>query len=76
VDSRLKEIHVKPNSERIEVVSYTDATRAIYRGREQRVESLEAGDVVAMQVKENPPGRYHSEFVSVREKRQDRNEAK
>jgi hypothetical protein len=72
VDSRLKEIHLRPNSDRISVVSYTGDTRVIYRGREHPVENLEAGDVVAMHVKEDPAGRFQSEFLSIRQRRQDR----
>ena len=72
VDSRSREIHLRPNSDRISVVGYTEDTRVIYRGREHPVENLEAGDVVAMQVKEGPAGRFQSEFLSIRQRSQDR----
>lgn len=72
VDSRSKQIHLRPNSKGIGVVSYGDDTRVIYRGRELPAGDLQAGDIVAMALKEKPAGRYHSDFLSVRERRENR----
>ncbi len=72
VDSRAQEIFLRPNSERILVVAYGEDTRVIYRGRELQPEDLASGDVVAMTVKEDPPGRYRSHFVTIRERRKNR----
>jgi hypothetical protein len=76
LDSRSKEIHLRPNSKRIKIIAYTDDTRVIYRGREQAVDDLRPGDVIAMQVKEEPPGRYRTEFLSIRERRETRDGAR
>jgi hypothetical protein len=72
VDSRSKRIYLRPNNEGIGVVSYGDDTRVIYRGRELPAEDLQAGDVVGMALKEDPAGRYHSDFLSIRERRENR----
>jgi hypothetical protein len=72
VDDRAKQIHLRPNSEGVDVVTYDDDTRVIYRGRELSAGELQAGDVVAMTLKENPAGRYHSDFFTIRERRQNR----
>ncbi|MGZ8444960.1 MAG: hypothetical protein ACXWXZ_16315 [Candidatus Binatia bacterium] len=55
VDSRLKQIHLRPATEvssgaSIQTVRYDDNTQVLYRGREYSVNSLEVGDVVALQV--------------------------
>jgi hypothetical protein len=42
----------------------------IYRGRELLPDQLASGDVVALTVKEDPPGRYYSDFLSIRERRE------
>jgi hypothetical protein len=76
VDSRSREIHLRPNRERINIVAYSEGARMLYRGREHPVDHLEPGDVVAMHVTEDPPGRYHSDFVSVRARQADRDMAK
>lgn len=76
VDSRSKQIHLKPNTEGISVVAYGDDTRVISRGRELQAEELQAGDVIAMTVKEDHPGRYSSDFLTVRERRESRDSTK
>jgi hypothetical protein len=70
VDSRSKEIHLRPNSEGIGVIAYSDDTRVIYRGRELPADDLRAGDIVAMSVKEDSQGRHYSEFLAIRERRE------
>ena len=73
VDSRSKRIYLRPNSEGISVVSYDDSTRVIHRGRELSAEDLQAGDVVAMALKEKSAERYYySDFLSIRERRDNR----
>jgi hypothetical protein len=76
VDSRSKQIHLRPNSERITVVAYTDDTRVIYRGREFQTDDLEPGDVITMTVKEEPLGRYVSDFLTLRERRENWDKAR
>jgi hypothetical protein len=72
VDRRSKQIYVKPNSAGIGVVAYGDDTRVIYRGRELPAEDLQAGDVIAMTVKEDSSGYPRSDFLTIRERREDR----
>jgi hypothetical protein len=76
VDSQAKEIHLRPNSERITVVAYSDDTRVIYRGRELRADDLQSGDLVAMSVKEDSPGHYQSDFLTIRERSENRDTAR
>lgn len=62
-------------SERITVVAYSDGTRVLHRGREYPVDHLKPGDVVAMFVKETTRGRYESDFLSIRDRRENRDTA-
>jgi hypothetical protein len=72
LDDRSRQIHLRPNNEGVNVVTYDDDTRVIYRGRELSAGDLQAGDVVVMTLKENPAGHYHSDFFTIRERRQNR----
>jgi hypothetical protein len=50
IDPQRREIRLREESGRALVLSYDQATRVIYQGREYGVENLEAGDVVALRV--------------------------
>jgi hypothetical protein len=69
VDSGSRVIHLRPNREGIDAVFVNDGIDAIYLGREIPLEQLEAGDILAMSVKEDPPGRYRSGFLTIRDRR-------
>jgi hypothetical protein len=76
VDPASREIYLRPNTERISVVTYSDNTQVLYRGHEHPVENLQAGDVVAMHIKEDSSGRFHSDFMSIRERSGERRSAR
>jgi len=68
VDAVARQIRLRPSPERVTVVSYNDHTQVVYRGHELPVTDLKAGDIVAMHVKEAPPGHFYSDFLSLRER--------
>jgi hypothetical protein len=72
VDSSSKQIYLNPNSAGVNVVTYGDETRVIYRGRDLATEDLRPGDVVVMTVKEEAPGLHRTAFLAVRERSGDR----
>ncbi len=49
------------------VVAYNTDTRVIYRGREYPVTQLEAGDIVAMQLKQDSRGNSYTDLIRVQE---------
>ncbi len=73
VIARLREIEIRTNDGRTEVVRYDGQTRVVYQGRDDyTVANLEAGDYVAMQVETDNPGNLYTDLVRVRESVQER----
>ena len=73
VNARSREIEIRTDDRRIEVVRYDGQTRVIYQGRDDyTVSNLEAGDYVALQVQTARPGDLYTDLVRVRESVQDR----
>lgn len=72
VDTSPREIHLRDNSGRTSVVGYDASTRVIYRGREYSVSQLEAGDLVALELKRGLLGRSYTNLIRVQESVHDR----
>jgi hypothetical protein len=72
VDSSPREIHLRENSGRTSVVDYDASTRVIYRGREYSVNQLEAGDIVAVELKRDLLGKSYANLIRVQESVRDR----
>ena len=74
LDTSSSEIHLRPNDGRTRVVGYSTDTRVMYRGREYPVAQLEAGDIVAMQLRQDSRGNSYTDLIRVQESIQDRNQ--
>jgi hypothetical protein len=72
VDTSPREIHLRDNSGRTSVVGYDASTRVIYRGREYSVNQLEAGDIVAVELKRGLLDKSYANLIRVQESVQDR----
>jgi len=71
-----REIDLRPNDGRTRVVGYSTDTRVMYRGREYPVTQLEAGDVVAMQLKQDSRGNSYTDLIRVQESIRDRDQSR
>jgi hypothetical protein len=69
-----REIHLRPNDSRTRVVGYSTEARVMYRGREYPVTQLEAGDIVAMRLRQDSRGNSYTDLIRVQESIQDRNQ--
>lgn len=67
VDTSPREIHLRENSGRTSVVGYDASTRVIYRGREYSVNQLEAGDIVAVELKRGLLDKSYANLIRVQE---------
>ena len=76
LDTAAREIHLRPNNSRTRVVGYSDAARVLSRGREYPITQLEAGDVVAMQLKQDSRGNSYTDLVRVQESVRDRDQSR
>jgi hypothetical protein len=74
LDTSSREIHLRPNDSRTRVVGYSTEARVMYRGREYPVTQLEAGDVVAMRLRQDARGNSYTDLIRVQESIQDRNQ--
>jgi hypothetical protein len=73
LDTSSSEIHLRETDSRSRVIGYNADTRVVYRGREYPVAQLEAGDVVAMQLKQDSRGNSYTDLIRVQENIRDRN---
>src|SRR2546425_689756 len=76
LDTSSREIHLRPNNSRTRVVGYSADARVVYRGREYPVAQLEAGDIVAMQLKQDSRGNSYTDLIRVQESIRDRNQGR
>ena len=76
LDTSSREIHLQPNSGRTRVVGYCTEARVLYRGREYPVSQLEAGDIVAMQLKQDSRGNSYTDLIRVQESIRDRDQSR
>jgi hypothetical protein len=74
VNTESGEISLRPNVGRSRVIGYSTDTRVMYRGREYPVSQLEAGDIVAMQLRQDSRGNSFTDLIRVQESIQDRNQ--
>jgi hypothetical protein len=74
LDTSSREIHLRPNDSRTRVVGYSTEARVMYRGREYPVTQLEAGDIVAMRLRQDSRGNSYTDLIRVQESIQDRNQ--
>jgi len=74
LDTSSREIHLRPNDSRTRVVGYSTDARVMYRGREYPVTQLEAGDIVAMQLKQDSRGNSYTDLIRVQESIRDRDQ--
>jgi hypothetical protein len=72
VDSSSREIHLRENNGRTSTVGYDASTRIIYGGREYSVNQLEAGDIVAVELKRGLLGKSYANLIRVQENVRDR----
>ena len=76
LDTSSREISLRPDSGRTRVVGYTADARAVFRGREYPVTQLEAGDIVAMQLKQDSRGNSYTDLIRVQESIRDRDQSR
>jgi hypothetical protein len=74
VNTGSREINLRPNDGGTRVVGYSNDTRVMDRGREYPIGQLEAGDIVAMQLRQDSRGNSYTDLIRVQESRQDRNQ--
>ena len=73
LDTSSREIYLRATDSRTRVVGYTADTQVVYRGREYPVTQLEAGDIVAMQLKQDSRGNSYTDLIRVQENLRDPN---
>jgi hypothetical protein len=76
VNTGSSEINLRPNDGRTRVVGYSTDTRVLYRGREYPVSQLEAGDIVAMHLRQDSRGNSYTDLIRVQESIRDRNQSR
>ena len=76
LDTSSREIHLRPNNSRTRVVGYSTDALVLYRGREYPVSQLEAGDIVAMQLKQDSRGNSYTDLIRVQESIRDRDQSR
>ena len=74
INTGSRQIGLRPNDGRTRVVGYSTDTRVMYRGREYPVSQLEAGDVVAIQLRQDSRGNSYTDLIRVQESIQDRDQ--
>lgn len=72
LDTRSKEIFLRTDRGRTQIVNYDSDTRVVYRGREYPVSDLRSGDSVLLQVKQNSRGKSYADLIRVQEASGDR----
>jgi hypothetical protein len=72
VDTRARQIELRTDSGRRELVRYDSNTRVVYRQQEHAVSHLEPGDYVAVRAQQDRDARSYTDYITVRESAQDR----
>lgn len=72
LDTSSRQIYLRATDNRPRVVGYSAGAQVLHRGREYSVTQLQAGDVVALQVKRDPWGNFYTDLIRVQESVQDR----
>lgn len=76
VNTGSREVNLRANDGRTRMVVYSTDARVLYRGREYPVTQLEAGDIVAMQLRQDSRGASYTDLIRVQESVQDRNQSR
>jgi hypothetical protein len=76
INTGSREISLRPNDGRTRVVGYSTDARVLYRGREYPVTQLEAGDIVAMQLRQDSRGNSFTDLIRVQESIRDRDQSR
>lgn len=76
LDASSREIHLRGTDRRSRVVGYSADTQVVYRGREYPVTRLEAGDIVAMQLKQDSRGNSYTDLIRLKQSIADRNQGR
>ena len=63
VDTGASEIYLRPSAGHPGMVTYSAETRVMYLGRVYPVSQLRVGDIVAMQMEEDPRGHPHTHRI-------------
>jgi len=74
VNTGSREIDLRSNEGRSRVVVYSADTHVIYRGHEYPISQLEAGDIVAIELRQDVGGNFYTDLIRVQENFQDRNQ--
>ena len=76
VDTKSRQLYLRPEDRRDRVVGYSADARVLYRGREYSIAQLERGDKVSMQLKQDSRGSSYTDLIRVQETIQDRNQSR
>ena len=76
VDTRSRQLHLRPEDSRDRVVGYSADARVLYRGREYSIAQLASGDKVSMQLTQDSRGNSYTDLIRVQETVQDRNQSR
>jgi hypothetical protein len=71
LDAASRELHLRPNNGRREMVTYSAETRVMFRGREYPVSQLQSGDIVTMQLEKDSRGNPHTHLIRVQQSSRD-----
>lgn len=72
IDQSNQQIQVLTEDGQQGPIEYDNNTRVVYNEQEYEVSALERGDVVEMRVQQIAEGRYHTDYILVRQSVQDR----
>jgi hypothetical protein len=76
VDTRSRQLHLRPEDSRDRVVGYSADARVLYRGGEYSIAQLASGDKVSMQLKQDSRGNSYTDLIRVQETIQDWNQSR
>lgn len=76
VDTRSRQLHLRPEDSRDRMVGYSADARVLYRGREYSIAQLASGDKVSMQLTQDSRGNSYTDLIRVQETVQDRNQSR
>ena len=76
VDTRSRQLHLRPEDSRDRMVGYSADVRVLYRGREYSIAQLASGDKVSMQLTQDSRGNSYTDLIRVQETVQDRHQSR
>lgn len=75
LDERNKELYVRPERGGTGMINYRETTRVVYEGREYPISYLQAGDIVAMQIKPGDRRIPYTDLIRIQERSRDRGDS-